>query len=94
MLNGHGENEEWSYLFVLWLGKSNDKTHIFAGEVSFEFQSDISKLEVAPTTRIFSDFISKVSFSSESTEVSEIFEIISKNSVLTPTTREIHYANI
>ena len=94
MFNNHIENEECCYLFILKIHESNYKHHIFVGEVIFINHFNIRNLEVASTTIIFSDIVSRVSPSTGFIVVSENFELISENSKLAWTIQKLQNATI
>ena len=73
---------------------SNDKNYIYVGEVALQSQFNFRKLEVASTTKIFSDVVSKVSPSTDSIIISENFELISENFKLVWTIQKLQNVTI
>ena len=82
------------YLITLLVLISNDKSYIYVGEVVLQNQFNIRKYEVASTTRIFSDVVSKASSPTGFIAVSENFELISDNSKLVWTIQKLKNATI
>ena len=70
------------YLIILLVHISNDKSYIYIGKVVLQSKFNIRNFEVASTTRIFSDVVSKVSLPTGFIVISENFELISDNSKL------------